>query len=319
MLRALVVLMVALPAVVSVAAAATSDDGSATAAAAGAAMGALTAEGAGARTSSPAVDAGPTPGATPATSAGDAAPGGGQAQVEAGRSTPHAARGRLQPAASAVVHRVVGLGDSVPAGTSCDCTDYVALLARGLGADVTSTNLAVPGQTSQGLLDQLSDADVRTALADADLVVVTIGANDLEYGQDPASCAAGANDPVVCYSTELAGLDARLGRITSGIAALTTHPGARIALTGYWNVFLDGKVARDRGTGYTAVADAATKQVNTRLETAAEQSGAVFVDLFTPFRGADGSKDCTALLAGDGDHPDAAGHAAIARAVQASL
>jgi len=59
--------------------------------------------------------------------------------------------------------------------------------------------------------------------------------------------------------------------------------------------------------------------VNAGIRSAAAKHGGVYVDLFTPFRGADGSKDCTALLAADGDHPDAAGHALIARTLLAAL
>jgi lysophospholipase L1-like esterase len=215
------------------------------------------------------------------------------------------------------VHAVVGLGDSVPAGCACDCKDYVSLLARRLGTDVTSTNLAVPGQTTSGLLDQLSSAQVRTVLARADVVVVTIGANDVE-GTDPSDCES-ADDGPQCYSENLATLTGNLDRVASAVASLTTRPGARVLLTGYWNVFLDGSAAQARGAQYEKVADAVTREVNSRISSAARAHGADYVDLFTPFRGADGSKDCTALLAQDGDHPDAAGHALIARTLLAAL
>jgi lysophospholipase L1-like esterase len=214
------------------------------------------------------------------------------------------------------VQRVVGLGDSVPAGSACDCTDYVNLLARGLGDDVQSTNLAVPGQTSSGLMDQLSSADVRTAVANADVVVVTIGANDVE-ADDPSTCGSAQDEPA-CYSAELTGLSQNLDRVAAAVVALT-RPGARVLLTGYWNVFLDGATARAQGADYVRIADAVTREVNTRISAAAAAHGAVFVDLFTPFRGADGSKDCTPLLADDGDHPDAAGHALIAHTLLAAL
>ena len=99
------------------------------------------------------------------------------------------------------------------------------------------------------------------------------------------------------------------------------RPGARVLLTGYWNVFLDGTAARAKGTAqdYLHVADAVTREVNGEIRSAAAAHGSVFVDLFTPFRGADGRKDCTPLLAADGDHPDAAGHALIARTLLAAL
>ena len=44
-----------------------------------------------------------------------------------------------------------------------------------------------------------------------------------------------------------------------------------------------------------------------------------YVDIYTPFKGADGSTDDTALLADDGDHPNAAGHQLIATALLAAL
>jgi lysophospholipase L1-like esterase len=253
----------------------------------------------------------PGPGASP----GSATPTPAAARAPSpGPATPPAS---AAPAAEAPpVQTVVGLGDSVPAGSACGCTDYVSLLARQLGAKVTSTNLAVPGQTTSGLLDQLSSAQVRTALAGADVVVVTIGANDVE-GTDPSDCDG--DDGPTCYKDDLAALTGNLDRIATAVARLTTRPGARVLLTGYWNVFLDGAVARSQGASYVKIADAVTREVNSRISSAASAHGAVFVDLFTPFRGADGSKDCTALLASDGDHPDAAGHVLIARTLLAAL
>jgi lysophospholipase L1-like esterase len=59
--------------------------------------------------------------------------------------------------------------------------------------------------------------------------------------------------------------------------------------------------------------------VNRRIEAAASAHGATYVDLLTAFRGSDGSEDCTPLLAPDGDHPSAQGHALIARTLAAAL
>ncbi len=255
------------------------------------------------------------------TAAEDRSPVGGTGNspaltAPAPKAAPSAGTGTSAPTAPPVRH-VVGLGDSVPAGSACACSDYVSLLARSLGGKVTSTNLAVPGQTSSGLLAQMSSPQVRGALADADVIVVTVGANDVE-GTDPSDCPS-ADDGAACYSHELATLERNLDRIAAGVGALTTRPGARVLLTGYWNVFLDGTAARAKGTDYLHVADAVTREVNGEIRSAAAAHGSVFVDLFTPFRGADGRKDCTPLLAADGDHPDAAGHALIARTLLAAL
>jgi lysophospholipase L1-like esterase len=227
------------------------------------------------------------------------------------------------------VHRVVALGDSVATGTACGCDDYVALLARTLDrrqdASVTSTNLAVGGATSADVLTQLSGEHTRSALSRADLVVVTIGANDVESVSDPTSCLPPGSgvpqgDDVVeaCYRRQLSALEANLDRMLGEVAS-ARGPGARVLVTGYWNVFLDGAIARAKGPAYVALADAATRAVNRRIEAAASAHGATYVDLFAAFRGSDGSEDCTPLLAPDGDHLSAQGHALIARTLADAL
>src|ERR1700759_5504194 len=61
--------------------------------------------------------------------------------------------------AHATVHRVVALGDSVPAGAACGCrpfpTLYGALLSARTGASVSVANEGVDGLTTAGLLTQL--------------------------------------------------------------------------------------------------------------------------------------------------------------------
>ena len=47
----------------------------------------------------------------------------------------------------------------------------------------------------------------------------------------------------------------------------------------------------------------------------ADADHATYVDLYAPFKGADGSADPTDVLAADGDHPNAAGHEIIAQAL----
>lgn len=54
------------------------------------------------------------------------------------------------------------------------------------------------------------------------------------------------------------------------------------------------------------------------VEVAASQK-AIYADFSTPFIGTDGSADPTDLLASDGDHPNAAGHARLADAVVSAL
>ena len=57
---------------------------------------------------------------------------------------------------------------------------------------------------------------------------------------------------------------------------------------------------------------------NRAICAAAAAAGDACVDLYHPFLGADGSRNPTPLLAGDGDHPNDAGHALIARTLLAA-
>lgn len=324
-LRGAVVAVLALPSVVGVGALvstyhgarphAPADRGGAAAAAAAAAL-------APAVSSSPAASPAPSPSHSRGTSR---LPTSGIAR--SGLRLAQAARTAAGQVAAQRVSSVVGLGDSVPAGTNCGCTDYVDLLAQDIGTrqgmPVDSNDLAVPGQTSDGLLGQLDTTDVQQAVAGADVVVVTIGANDVETGTDPASCALAGTDvdsaAQACYHDELETLTPNLDRIAARIAALPTAPGARVLVTGYWNVFLDGAPGRAHGDTYARIADAITKVVNARIGAAAAAHGATFVDLFPAFRGGDGSRDATPLLADDGDHPNAEGHRVIEKALAAAL
>jgi lysophospholipase L1-like esterase len=93
-----------------------------------------------------------------------------------------------------------------------------------------------------------------------------------------------------------------------------------VIVTDYWNVFEDGDVGRDdRGAAYLAWSDRLTRAFNAALCPRVAAAGATCLDLYAPFKGADGRGDPTGLLAGDGDHPNAAGHALIARLMLAQL
>jgi lysophospholipase L1-like esterase len=92
-----------------------------------------------------------------------------------------------------------------------------------------------------------------------------------------------------------------------------------VLVTGYWNVFEDGAVARD---SFPDVGVRATRRL-TRLANAAIQqdaraTGATYVDLYAPFNGPVSRGDTTRLLAADGDHPNAAGQALIAQRLVAA-
>ncbi|MGI3782133.1 MAG: SGNH/GDSL hydrolase family protein [Janthinobacterium lividum] len=240
---------------------------------------------------------------------------------------------------------VVGLGDSVTSGEHCDCDDYVTgfghLLARRTGVKIHVTDDGESGSTSDGLADELSgtgtdDRDLQSDVAGADVVVITMGANDLAPALSAwrsGSCTASCYDPEVAQMrSDLGRLLDRVGTLADGHAGVPrapasgTDPGGeggrpphvRVLVTTYWNVFTDGDVARKaERPGYLAWSDAVTRQANVAITRVADAHAATLVDLYAPFKGAGGA-DPTALLADDGDHPDAAGTALISRTVLAA-
>ncbi|UQU62397.1 SGNH/GDSL hydrolase family protein [Couchioplanes caeruleus] len=184
---------------------------------------------------------------------------------------------------------VVALGDSVPAGTACGCDPFPVLYARAQRA--AAVNLAVPGATSADVLNGLPAA--RGPLTRADEVLVMAGANDVApvFRGDYATAAAGVRTAVAATIAGIQGI----------------HP-VPVVVLGYWSIVPDGRA----GATDTRAAAKATAAVNDALRAAAHDSGARYVDTEPAFHGSDGAMDPTPLLAPDGDHPDAQGHAAIA-------
>jgi lysophospholipase L1-like esterase len=191
---------------------------------------------------------------------------------------------------------VVTLGDSVPAGTACACDPFPLTYAHKVHA--LSDNLAVPGYTSADVLAQIPG--VRSRLADANEVVLMIGANDL----------AAAFDADTSFSDAAATMQQN---VTASIRAIDGVHATTILVLGYWNVVQDGQVA-ETSYGPTGVKRSvtATEYANDGLREAAQQTHATYISTDPAFHGSDGSQDPTPLLAPDGDHPNAAGHAAIA-------
>ena len=258
-----------------------------------------------------------------------AALGGSRSQPAVARSTPTPASAptTASPTSSKVARRkvaqrpitVVGIGDSVTAGKNCDCRAFVELYARSLaatrGLHTTSINLGVSGWTSAQLLASLNQpGPFRDQVAKADILLVTIGANDLGplETKQPGGCASN------CYSSLVQSVGTNVKLIVAAArSARTDHP-ATILVTNYWDVFQDGDVGTaENGTSFQSWSDAITRASGAQICDGAHRGGATCVDLYAPFKG-DGSRNPTSLLAADGDHPNSAGHQLIASTLLAS-
>ena len=249
----------------------------------------------------------------------------------AGRSaaTSPSARTSGDPGASGAppaAWRVVALGDSVTSGGPCGCTPFPQLYAHDLaevrGARVSVRNLGVGGLDSGGLLHSLTapGSGVAAAVRGSDIVLLTIGANDFadQHGSvTDGRCLAGPGTD--CVQDDLQGMRRNVTAVLEEIRRLRGGRPTAVLVTGYWNVFEDGAVARDSfpdlGVRATRVL---TRLANRWLRADALAAGATYVDLFAPFNGPASRGDLTRLLAADGDHPNQAGQALIARRLLAA-
>lgn len=201
---------------------------------------------------------------------------------------------------------ILGLGDSVTSGYAAD-TSYVNELANLQTTStnqVTATNLGIPGLTTDGLKLQLGVPAVQTRLATANVVVITIGANDFSVDDETADDR-----------------DQQLGELHDQVAGIlqSVHrlaPNATVVVTGYWDAFADADVI-GADEDYAQDATALTNRINAVLQQASAEQGVSYVDLAAAY--AAQTDDVSTLLAEDGDHPNDEGHRVIARAVNAVL
>jgi lysophospholipase L1-like esterase len=239
-----------------------------------------------------------------------------------GKTTWNAAPALTKPGASGGISRsitVVGVGDSVTSGFNCNCESFVELYASDLasarGLNTSSVNLGVSGWTSSQLVQSMTQPGTfRDQVAKADILLVTIGANDLA----PLENKQAAGCPATCYGPLVDSIGHNVALIVAAAkAAHPDHP-PTILVTDYWNVFQDGDVGTaENGADFQSWSDVLTRAQSNSICTAARGSGATCVGLIGPFRG-NGSKNPTTLLAADGDHPNAAGHQLIASALLAN-
>jgi lysophospholipase L1-like esterase len=215
------------------------------------------------------------------------------------------------------VTSLTALGDSVPAGTACNCTPYPQLTAADIahvaGHPVSTLNDAVPGDQSGDVLTQLEqDADVVSHVEYSQAVTVEVGANDVAY-----SSACGTN--ASCYEQKIPQVRSNLDAIVEHIRQLTDGRSVTVVLLDYWSVWLGGTYAEEQGPAYVSAAEQVTDRVSDAIRSVATATHSYFVDLQTAFHGRNREYDETHLLAPDGDHPNAAGHVRIEQAIAATL
>jgi len=210
---------------------------------------------------------------------------------------------------------VVSFGDSVPSGAVCHCTNFVDVYAKKLPGKATVTNYAEGGTTSADARDRLSESGVAAKVRQATTVLVMTGANDFV---DAFADVTDGADPESSYGPVAKQVRRAVTTAVTQIHRL--NPKAHVVVLDYWAAMEDGAAARrDYNGAEQRAAAEATDYLNDALAAAAKASDATFVSTMTAFKGVKGTTDPTPLLASDGDHPNAAGHQAIADAISAVL
>ncbi|MFD7922651.1 SGNH/GDSL hydrolase family protein [Streptomyces sp. NPDC059740] len=249
--------------------------------------------------------------------------------------------------------RYVALGDSyssgpkIPTQVDTECgrsnSNYPSLVARFLGAasftDVTCAGADTADMTAaQGSVPPQLDA----LSPDTTLVTLGIGGNDLDLTSLFGRCfvlglAVPYGSPCKASFTPLgvdqiaARIDGVAPRIDSVLAQIHARsPRARVLVVGYPDILPgDGTTCHDQvplASGDVPWVDQEERYLDTVLATRAAAGGATYVDTYT---GSVGHDVCKAdgvrwiepkdTATATGLHPDAAGHQAMARAVERAL
>lgn len=233
-------------------------------------------------------------------------------------ASPSASASASASASGGAEPMVVGLGDSVMSGYHCGCAGPVRAYADAVtaktGMAVDDVNLGKGGLTTTGLLAQLRGAGVRRDVAAARVVLVIIGANDLnsQFQQWRSSGCDSA-----CWQPAVRTMGTRVGEVLARIGTLRASSRGAVLVADYWNVFLDGEPARrDGGQAEIDWSRAVSRAANSAICAAADTHHDVCVDTYAPFLA--GDDDPSKYLAPDGDHPNEAGVALIARRLLAA-
>jgi len=138
-----------------------------------------------------------------------------------------------EPVPQEEINNIVILGDSIGSGVGDEESSgigdrYLELMDR--DGDETLTNLAISGYTSSRLVDLIQTGENDATIAEADLVVISIGGNDLNR----LAFQRDLDLPVAFLDTLNAYLD-NLEIIIGDIRTL--NPNSQIALIGLYNPY----------------------------------------------------------------------------------
>jgi lysophospholipase L1-like esterase len=260
--------------------------------------------------------------------------GAGAGASTAGNSGPSpSAAGSPGPSSSAAATATLGswsyvaFGDSLAFGEGdahgvSFVRDLAHLIEQQRPVKVSIQNLAFDGGTSATLLDALQhDPKFQQALAQANLVTIEIGANDIDSGlQDYAARSCGGVDNLDCFR---AGVAAFKGNWDAILAAVVKARSPKVAairvLSDYDNFVGNSRAAANLGPTIARDIAPFLDQVNDDRCSKAMSAGITCIDIARVLNGPSRHGVIAAdLMGSDGIHPSAAGHLLIAQTIDAA-
>ncbi len=220
------------------------------------------------------------------------------------------------PASEQPSVNLVVIGDAVAMTGDAEGSSYGDLFAAGIEASIgvhvetstlsaDTTDLVIGGLAEGGRLAR--------AVATADIVVLTVGANEAEpFESQPAGTCAVGSAVGACLEAVNPSLSDKLAKILDRIAAVTAGRNVAIRVTSPdYNPFIgwSGAPTPTFGLDFYRQLAAAYREMACRI---APTHGAKCADFLHAFNGDDGSKDAAAYLAADHLHPSLAGRQRIA-------
>ena len=230
-----------------------------------------------------------------------------------------------QTAATTTGWHLVTFGDSIPFGQDdCgECETFTTLfgdaIAKATGKSVEVQNLSTHDNlTGARLLGRIQTSKpFRDAVADADIIVVTIGHNDTPWNSDDDPCD-GANGDTFNWSkytgdcvTQLARRHGdELDKILTEIETLRNGKPTAVRVTTDYNDVIGFDQAPPESVAPSIEVLEAFRSETCRV---AQAHHDICVDVYRSFNGPTGRSPAGGLLAGDHTHPSAIGQARIAQ------
>jgi DNA-binding beta-propeller fold protein YncE/lysophospholipase L1-like esterase len=235
------------------------------------------------------------------------------------------------PAAAAPWSLVV-VGDSIPYNSPQDCPGctgfvdrYAAAIFQATGHPVQVQNLSQHnGLGTDGLLKELqSDAGRRAALAAADVIVVSIGGNDIAWNINDDPCDGPTTDnpdwskfSPACAAAAAEVFRPKLESVYSQIVALRAGKPTIFRTINRYNDWI-GWPGHEVPPEAVRVTHDLVEAWNVMVCKAAPAQGFTCADIYRAFNGADGITPAGDLLAADYTHPSDKGNEVIGNVLTA--